>query len=239
MVYATVVEDHVHYNLDAALVDFLNQLAVFLIGAEAGIYFVIIGRGIAVVASSLHVVFQYGSEPQSGYAQVGEVVQVLFDTGQVTAVAGVRVIAVYFGIQHAFYLVIVRIAVGKAVGHQQIEGIRSVESFMVAALHGSFLQFVFLHGLFLALCEREGHFSGLHILFQFQVDQKIVVAFQLHGAAHSYTGIIYCDACIADTFSVDHQLQFRVLHASVPEGRIDLVDVGCCVGGEGQQHRPK
>ena len=47
---------------------------------------------------------------QSCDAEVGEVVQVLFDAGKVTAVACIGVIAVYLVLGHARNLVIVRVA---------------------------------------------------------------------------------------------------------------------------------
>ena len=232
MVYAAMVENHVHHNFDATLVCLGYQLAVFFVGAEAGVYLVVVRRGIAVVAAALHVVFQYGGEPKSRHAQVGEIVQMLLDTGQVATVAGIRIVTVYFGIEHAFHLVVVRIAVGKTVGHQQVEGVRSVEPFVLAAFHGACFQLIFLYGLLLALAEGELYLAGLHIFVQVQVYQQVVVAFQFYDAAHRYAGIVHRYPCVADAFAIDHQLQLGVLHACIPEGWVNFVDVGCCIGCE-------
>ena len=107
----------------------------------------------------------------------------LFDAGQVASVTGVRVVAVYFGVEHAFYLVVVRIAVGKAVGHQQVKGVRSVEAFMFASFHGACLQLVFLYGFLLTLYKSQGNLAGLYVLVQFQIDQQVVIALQLDDTA--------------------------------------------------------
>ena len=85
-----------HYNLDAAVVAFGYQLLILFVGTETRINFIVIGSSIAVVRTAGHVVFQYRSEPKSGYTQVGEVIQILLDTCKVTTMAGVRIIAVYF-----------------------------------------------------------------------------------------------------------------------------------------------
>ena len=81
MFYATMVENHIHYNLDTACMGFFNQLFVFLIGTEAGIHLVIIGSGISVIGTAGHVVFQYRGKPKGGNTEVGKVVEVLSDAG--------------------------------------------------------------------------------------------------------------------------------------------------------------
>ena len=57
MFYAAVVEDHIHYNLDAAVVAFGYQLLILFVGAETRINFIVIGSSIAVVRTAGHVVF--------------------------------------------------------------------------------------------------------------------------------------------------------------------------------------
>lgn len=69
----------------------------------------------------------------------------LFDAGKVTAVACIGVIAVYLVIGHARNLVIVRVAIGKAVGHQQVQCVGGVETFMFATFLVACLQFIFLY----------------------------------------------------------------------------------------------
>ena len=47
MLYTAVVENHIHYDFNAACMRFFDELLILFIGAEAGIYFIIIGGGIA------------------------------------------------------------------------------------------------------------------------------------------------------------------------------------------------
>ena len=63
MFYATVVENHIHYDFDAARMRLFYELLIFFIGSETGVYFIIIGSGIAMIRTSRHVVFQYRSKP--------------------------------------------------------------------------------------------------------------------------------------------------------------------------------
>ena len=61
----------------------------------------------------------------------------LFDAGEVAAVAGIGIVAVYFVFGHAGNLVVVRITVGKAVGHQQVQSIGGIEAFVLATFLGT------------------------------------------------------------------------------------------------------
>ena len=131
MLYAAVVENHVHYDFDAACMGFFNQLLVFFVGTEARVYLVVVCGGIAVIGTAGHVVFQYRSKPEGCDAEVGEVVQVLFDAGKDAGI---------------------------------IDG--------------------------------------------------------------------YCR--VADAFAIDHQLEFRVLHAGVPKRRVDFVHIHSCIRTEGE-----
>ena len=69
----------------------------------------------------------------------------LFNTGKVTAVAGVGIVTVYLVFGHACNLVIVRVPVGKTVGHQQVQCVGGVETFMFATFLVACLQFIFLY----------------------------------------------------------------------------------------------
>ena len=139
VLYAAVVENHIHYDFNAACMRLFDESLIFFVGAEAGVYLVVIGGGIAVVRTAGHVVFQYRSKPQGGHAQIGKIVEVLFDTREVAAMTGIRVVAVYLVLCHACYLVVVGITVGKTVGHQQVERVGRVETFVLAALFGTCL----------------------------------------------------------------------------------------------------
>ena len=234
MFYAAVVEDHIHYNLDTAVVAFGYQLLILFVGAETRINFIVIGSSIAVVRTAGHVVFQYRSEPESGYTQVGEVIQILLDTCKVTTMAGVRIIAVYFVFGHAGDLVIVRITICKAVGHQQVEGVGSIKTFVFTAFLAACFQFILFDDFLFALCKSESYFTGFHIFLQSQVDNQVVRAFQLDSAAQRNAGIVDSNGRVTDVFTVDHKLEFGILHSGVPKRRVDFVYVHSCIRTKGK-----
>ena len=181
MLYTAVVEDHIHYNLDTAVVAFGYQLLILFIGTETWINFIVIGSSIAVVRTTSHIVFQYRSEPKGSYTQVGEVIQILLDTCKVTTMAGVWIIAVYFVFGHAGDLVIVRVAVCETVGHQQVEGVGSIKTCMFTAFLAACFQFILFDDFLFALCKSESYFTGFHIFLQSQVDNQTVLLKETPG----------------------------------------------------------
>ena len=147
MFISAVIEDHVHHHLEAVLVGLADELSVLVVGAEARVYLVVVGRGIAVIGGVVvvsvgRIILQYGGEPQGRDTQFVEVVQVLADALHVAAMAqrGLRAV-VAVGL-HARYLVVVRATRGEAVGHQQIEHVADVEAPAVLATHAALLQLV-------------------------------------------------------------------------------------------------
>ena len=128
VVAAAVVEDHVHDDLHAPPVGIVDEVDIFLVGAEAGVDAVIVGCRVAVIRTAFHIVFQDGVEPDRRDAQVLDIIHVLFDAGQVAPVAGVGVIAIHLIGLPQGDLVVVGVAVGETVRHDQVEDIRRVEA---------------------------------------------------------------------------------------------------------------
>ena len=124
VVAAAVVEDHVHDDLHAPPVGIVDEVDIFLVGAEARVHPVIVGGRVAVIGTAFHIVLQDGVEPDRRDAQVLDIIHVLFDAGQVAPVAGVGVVAVYLISLPQGDLVVVGVAVGEAVRHDQVEDIR-------------------------------------------------------------------------------------------------------------------
>ena len=89
---SAMVEDHVHHHFQSVLMCVGDERAILLIGAEARVYAVVVGGGVAVVGAEAvvgvgRVVFQDRREPQGGDAELIEVVEVLADALEVAAVA--------------------------------------------------------------------------------------------------------------------------------------------------------
>ena len=91
MFKSTMIEYHVHHQLDATCMTINSQLTVFIIGAKSGIYPIVVRCGIAMVSTIAitvgRVILQYRRKPQSGHSQFGEVVQMLAQSFDVTSMA--------------------------------------------------------------------------------------------------------------------------------------------------------
>ena len=127
-----VVEDHVHYHFHISFVTFFNQPFVIFIRSEARIYFVVIRRSVSVIRSSRHVVLQYRIQPDSCHSQILYIIQMLLYTLQVASMTGIGIIAIYRSRKpHGRYYICFRVFIGKSVGHDQIQHVRSVKSRIV------------------------------------------------------------------------------------------------------------
>ena len=234
MVTAAVVENHVHHHLESSTVGLITQAAVFLVGAKARVHLVVVGRGITVIGRVAmtvgRIVLQHGSEPQGGHAQLGEVVQMLADALDVAAVAqaGLRpVVLVGF---HASNLVVGRIAVGKAVGHEHIEHIGDAEAHALVTAHLAGEQLVFHFFLAAALLEGHFHRAGLGIT-GIQVDEQVVGRIQAYQAVDGHACIVDGHFGITDALAIDHELHTGVFQAHIPVGWLNAVHLNCGMAG--------
>ena len=112
----------------------------FVVRAEAAVYLIIIRDGIAVIRAVGHVVLLGGIEPDGRHAQVGDVVQVVGYTLQVAAVSGILFVAIYLVFQHTGHYIVSRVAVGKAVGHDEVEHILGGEALDIFTTARALLQ---------------------------------------------------------------------------------------------------
>ncbi len=108
MFEATVIENHVHNDLQSLLVALVDESAVVGIGTEARIYTIVVGAGIAVICGPLthigRVVLENRSKPQRCNAQVVEVVQMLAQSFEVATVTQRVSRAVFLVSAHTLYL---------------------------------------------------------------------------------------------------------------------------------------
>ncbi len=214
------------------------QLTVLLVGAEPGIHAVVIGGGVSVVRTALHVVLQHRVEPDGGYAQVGKVIQTVGNTFQVAAVAGIGVVAVHLvGHPHS-NLVVIGIAVGKPVRHDQVEHVGRVETLYVQPFRVSRFEFVVMGNFPLSVGKND--FELLRsTVGNIQVQNPVVGAFQRNRLfqVHPFCrdrGLIRCDVLAGD-----HQLQLGFLHAAPPESGFDLYLLGLQRTGQRQEQGEK
>ena len=221
-----MIEDHVHDDLQSFPVTGIDKCLVFFVRTEARVDTVVVGGGISVIgtvfpAVSRTVILQYRREPKGCHTEVGEVIEVLADAFQIAAVPQTRFVAVAELILHPLDDVVLRIAVGEAVGHEHVQNIRVVKPFPVGTGHGTGFELDLLSGgLIVFVCEAEGYFSWLRI-FQVEVNEEIVRRVEADDRIYPCIRIVGGHIRELDVLAVDHQLECRILHPGEPAGRLD------------------
>ena len=178
-----------------------------------------IGAGAVTVG---RVVLQHRSKPQGRHAKFVEVVKVLADALQVAAMPEIRVRAVALVAVHRYQLVVLHRARGKAVRHQLIEHIGAGKTDALLAALLALLQLI-LDPLPVYL---QHHFPRPGI-GHVQIDQQIVGAVESHQRVNPHSRIVRREICITHIFSVDHQLQRRILHPHIPVRRLNALHLRC------------
>ena len=221
-----VVENHVHHHLESFAMRLVDELPVFVVGAESGIHSVVVGGSIAVIGvvpgAWWRVVLEHWGEPQRRHAQVGEVVKMLSDALQVAAVAVTGHLAVAQLAAHPLHLVVGGVAVGKAVGHEHIEHIGIGKALFASVV--ARLKFKG-HGLFLLVeLEVEVHGAGLHSV-QTHADDEVVGTLQLCNAVDGHAWIVGGDGGGSNALAIDHDLELVVFEPCKPVFRLHPVDI--------------
>ena len=205
----------------------VDQAAVLVVGAEAGVYLIIIGSGIAMIGAEAivvgRVVLEHWCEPKGGHAEFHEVVEMLAQALQVATMSQTGLGAVVHVGVHAFDLVVGIAAAGEAIGHEHIEHVGIGEALALESWLLALLEFV-AHALFLfPILEVKGHHSGLSA-FEVEVDEQVVGTVEPHEAVDGDTGIVGGHLGLSDVLAIYHELEAWVLHASKPVGGLNMVD---------------
>src|SRR5271166_355998 len=123
MIGSNVVGNHVEEDLDSLLVSGVDQLLELLQCAEVVLDSVKIDRTIAVIGLAYVVVIDDGIQPQGRDSEFLEVWEVVLNAPEVAAVVSLGSVAIVSTWGGSFGHVVAGIAVGKAVGHDQVEGV--------------------------------------------------------------------------------------------------------------------
>lgn len=223
MLRATVVDNHIHDDADAFGAGQISQLAVFLIGAEAGVHLVEIGGRIAVVGVLVHVIFQQWVEPDGGEAQIGDVIQVVDDAFDIASVTAARLLAVglFF---HALYVIIGGVAIGETVGRDEVHGIGSSEALEVCGTRCTCLQLVSMALRNLtAFAEDDVKLACFCRFSNGEVDEEVIGVFYLNDLLDAHTRIIDGRLQFGYVVAMYQQLQCGVFHPYPPIGRLDAL----------------
>ena len=136
MARAAVVGDDVHNHLQPVLVGFADELPIQFVRAEPGVYAVVVAAGVAVVRTFGFVVQQQRRGPYGRGAQPCDVIQVVDYPLQVAPVAAEEGAAVG-ALPRVGRRVVRRIAVGEAVGHQEVDHVGRGETLACGRAFGA------------------------------------------------------------------------------------------------------
>ena len=125
---------------------------------------------------------------------------------------------------HAFYLVVLGVAVGKSIGHEHVQHISIGESHALVATHLTLLQLVFHLFCFLSLGERQRDSAWLGIL-QVEVSQQIMCVGHLYHAVYLHASITGGYLSAVQVVAVHHELQTRILHPNKPIGCVNAINL--------------
>ena len=225
MLETTVVEDHIHHNLQAFSMSLITEFAIVIISAKTRIYTIVIRCGIAMICGKAirliwRVVLEYRCKPKSSNSKFLEIVKVFTDTIEVTTMTQRRLCAILLISSHSLNLRIMVCALSKTVRHKHIEHIGIGESHTLVATHLTSLQLI----LHLYLAKLKSHSARLGIL-KVHIDKKIVWRVQTHKTIDGDTRIISGDRShITYPLAINHQLNLRILQSDKPIGGVDSIN---------------
>ena len=124
----TMVKDKVHDVFDALLMAVCDKALEFLVRPYSGVNLVVVCDGISMVASLWHIVGEDGCGPYGGDTEVVEICEVAVHACQIAAVAAVGFVTAKGAVLHSEAVVVGGVTVGKAVGDEEIENVRGIET---------------------------------------------------------------------------------------------------------------
>ena len=118
---ATVVKHEVHDILYAMMVAIIDKSCKFFVRAKPRVNVVVVCDGISVVTPPGHIVCQDGSCPDSRYAKVFQIVEMVVDASYIASMTTERFVSPNEGVSESHSAIVVRIPIRKTVRHEQID----------------------------------------------------------------------------------------------------------------------
>ena len=204
-----MVEYHVHHGFDAALVKQANKSGVVVVATETRVDTIVVGRRIAMVATARHIVFEHRIDPHGRDAERVDIIDVTNQAFQVATMAHIVVCTISTDrMTHLIDAIVLRIAIGKSVGHNHIHhigGSEAVSPLMVGLTSTQLKLFLHLLATFL---ESQRILARLSLIGEIEVDKQVVVAtIESSNAIDSHAGDINLHIRVLDTLAIDLQLQ--------------------------------
>ncbi len=219
-----VVENHILNQADAFGFALQAELSIVLIVTKARIYPIEVGNGVTVVGILGLIIFQHGGWPDGGKAHVRDVIQVLDQPGQVAAVTADAAVPVR-GFFELGKCVIARVAVGKTIRGDQINGIGGVEAVAVGGVFPAGVErIVMLEIVAVFMGKLQGDSPALKGAANVKIDKQIIFTLDTVHIGHRNLRMLQAYRPLGNPVAVNHQLYVGIAHARPPERRIDAVN---------------
>ena len=149
-----MVCDDIHQDLKPLSVSLFDKLPIEFVAAETGIDVIVVGCRITVIGLVLRIIFQKRSRPDCCRTEFRDVVEMVDNPLNVTAVSSEKFAAVrlFSGVGRR---IIRRVAICKAVRHNEINHIRARKTFPLRRALNPRPDFVGTFETLLPFCEHE------------------------------------------------------------------------------------
>ena len=232
---AAVIRHHIHQDLQTFAVRQLYHVRIQRIVTVTRVDMVVVGASVTVIAPSRLVVTQQRGRPDSGTTQLGNMIEAVDDTLNVTAKTTVHVTFVGFllGVLRA---VVRLVTIHKTVTHDQVHYIGRIKTFAIATTCAALTDRVVPCRFFLTFLKRDAVVTRLvHLHVHEQIVRALgIVLTGRHETqtrtAHRFTFVaqlLNTHLRILQVFSVEEQRQRRI-HLRPPTQRLHLLNLRRC-----------
>ena len=192
-----------------------NILLEKVVVSETSVDVIVVCACITVVCCHREVVLEERRTPDSGSTELADVVEMVDDTLDVTAVTAERLVAVSL-VRHTLNRVIGNIAICKTVRHDEVDHVCSSEACTLCRTVLACCDFVWMLEGFSILREYDVVCARLCICCDLDVHEKVVRAVSLvHLLDRHAFAAFDCNAVLRDVLALHKDLE-RHLHACPP-----------------------
>ena len=221
MLYATMIWHNIHYQFQTMHMTRIGQTFVVVVHTETRVDFVIIGAGVMMIRITRIVVVEQRRRPQRRRAEVGNVPQMVDNSLNITALP-LMPIATHHTLTISRHIVVRRVAVGKTVGHKQIDSVLRTKTAAFGRSVGTFAQQVIDFLTLFTVCYNKLIHAGLGI-FCIDIHKQIVGIVRFFDAHNRQCIVGKSHIAGSHIRTMQHQLQFGVRHTCPPRHRLDTV----------------
>ena len=209
-----MVRHHVQEDLDAFFMRLGHHLPVQFVRTVTRVDMVVIRTGVAVVRAPRGIVPEDRRTPEGGGAEVGDIIEMVDNSLDVTAMAAHRRIPTHL-LRGQGRGIIGRVPIGKAVRDDQVNEVGRSETLPVGGTRLAGRNLIRIADHIVPLPEYQGIGTGLRFLRHLHIHEEVIGAVGRMDCLHFQSFSLNSDIIIADSLPVHEQLQVG-LHPRPP-----------------------